>query len=750
MSTPARIGRFRIERALGRGGMGVVYEAFDEQLDRRVAVKTIAAGVADDEKARKRFLREARAAARVQHPNVCHLYEVGSDGEELYIAMELLAGESLASRIQKGPLPLEDSRDIVLEILSALEALHDHGIVHRDLKPSNIFLTPHGVKILDFGLAKDAPTNVVDTDEPTQSRLTQDGALLGTPRYMSPEQFQGLRVDHRCDVFAIGAVFFEMLTGKPVFPGETAGEVYHKTVYEPPPALGGSAAVEALDRVIRRALAKNPKDRYPSAAEMAEAIQLVTLTEDREAPSVQTITRLIVLPFRMLRPNPDVDFLAESIPDAITHALSGLGSLVVRSTAAASKLAGDTQDLERIAREADVDVALTGSLLHSGERMQVQVQLLQVPDGTVLWSQRSQIGMRDVFQLQDQIVEKIVDSLSLSLTAREQRMLASDVPASPTAYEFFLRGNRLVPLGMRNVDDMLIARDLYAQAVEEDPGYAPAWVRLGRCHWLIGKGSDDRDAEIAKAESCFEKALELSPELPLAHNVYALLDIDRGRAVEAMTRLLQRAGTGSRQTELFTALVQACKFCNLFEASIAAYERAVRLDKNVITSVNWTYFHMGDYDRALELPPSQTYLDAMVLSLRGENEEAIRRLGKFDSQSPFIRSLVLGLLATIEGNREEALEHAETTFARFADPEAVFYVVRHLAFLGEGETAVRELHRVLDGGFLCYRALTAPDPWFDPIRSRGDFRELVARAEIRYREAREAYREAGGEELLGV
>ena len=521
-------------------------------------------------------------------------------------------------------------------------------------------------------------------------------------------------------------------------------------MYEPPPALGGSPAVEALDRVIRRALAKHPKDRFAHAADMAEALQRVPVSEDAEAPSVQTITRLIVLPFRMLRPHPDVEFLAESIPDAITHALSGLGSLVVRSTAAASKLAGDTQDLERIAREADVDVALTGSLLHSEERMQVQVQLLQVPDGTVLWSQRSQIGMRDVFQLQDQIVEKIIDSLSLSLTAREQRMLASDVPASPTAYEFFLRGNRLMPLGLRNVDDLLIARDLYAQAVEEDPGYAPGWVRLGRCHWLIGKGSDDRDTDIAKAESCFEKALELNPELPLAHNVYALLDIDRGRAVEAMTRLLQRARAGSRQVELFTALVQACKFCNLFEASVAAYERAVRLDKNVITSVNWTYFHMGDYDRAIELGPSPTYLDAMVLSLRGENEEAIRRLGKFDSQSPFIRSMVLGLLATIEGNREEALEHAKTTFARFADPEAVFYVVRHLAFLGEGETAVRELHRVLDGGFLCYRALTAPDPWFDPIRSREDFRELVARAEIRYQEAREAYHAAGGEELLGV
>ena len=259
---------------------------------------------------------------------------------------------------------------------------------------------------------------------------------------------------------------------------------------EQPPALGGSEQAEALDRVIRRALAKNPKERYESAAQMAEVLASVTLSEDTGMPDVQTVTRLVVLPFRMLRPSPDVDFLAESLPDAITHALAGLQSLVVRSTAVASKLAGDGRDLGRIAREADVDVALTGSILHSGDRMQVQVQLLQVPSGTVLWSQRPQVSVRDVFQLQEQIVDKIVDSLSLSLTARERRMLASDVPVSPTAYEYFLRGNRLVyPQGMASIDNLMIAQELYQQAVEEDPGYAPP----------RGSGSDAAIGSSAKA-----------------------------------------------------------------------------------------------------------------------------------------------------------------------------------------------------------------------------------------------------------
>jgi serine/threonine protein kinase len=752
MATPERVGRFRIERELGRGGMGVVYEAYDEQLERRVALKTIAANVADDENARKRFLREARAAARVHHPNVCHLYEVG-DEDELFIAMELLSGESLAERTQKGPLPFDSTRDLGVEILTALQALHDHGIVHRDLKPSNIFLTAHGVKILDFGLAARTATNVLDTEEATHSRLTQDGVLLGTPRYMSPEQFQGLKADHRSDVFAIGSVLFEMATGRPAFPGDNPVEVYHKTMYEPPPAIGGSQSAEELDKIIRRALAKNPKDRYQRAADMADALSRVTSSTTTEAPSVQTVTRLIVLPFRMLRPDPEVDFLAESIPDAITHALTGLGSLTVRSTAAASKLGADSGDLERIAKDADVDVVLTGSLLHGGDRLQAQVQLVQVPDGKVIWSQRPQLAVRDIFQLQDRIVEKIVDSLSLSLTAREQRMLASDVPASPSAYEFFLRGNRLLyPQGVASMDNLLIARDLYSQAVDEDPRYAPAWVRLGRCHWLIGKGADDRDAEIAKAESCFEKALELNPDLALAHNVYALLDIDRGRAVDAMSRLIERARKGTAQPELFAALVQACKFCNLLEAAVAAYERAHALDRNVVTSVYAVYYLLGDYDRALELAPVPYYLDAAILSLRGHEEEAIRTLREREARdlSHFLRRLLAGLRAAIEGNREEVLEHSEATLAQFPDPEAAFLAVRHLAYIGQGRRAVEELHRVLEGGYLCYRSLTAPDSWFDPIRERNDFKELLALARSRYQEALEAYRDAGGEELLGV
>src|SRR5207245_1278680 len=227
-----------------------------------------------DEEARRRFWREARAAASVNHPNICQLYEIGEDQGELFIAMELLEGEALAERLRRGPLTVAETLPIALGILAALSALHARGIVHRDLKPSNVFLTPHGVKLLDFGLAR--------TSDPELTRslasvtdLTRAGMVMGTPRYMAPERLTGETADARCDLFAAGAIMFEMLAGRPAFDGRNVLEILHATLYEQPPALTGSPAVAAVDRVIRRALAKSPGERPASAEKLAEELRAV-------------------------------------------------------------------------------------------------------------------------------------------------------------------------------------------------------------------------------------------------------------------------------------------------------------------------------------------------------------------------------------------------------------------------------------------------------------------------------------------
>jgi serine/threonine protein kinase len=253
---PARIGQYAIERKLGEGGMGVVYAARDERLKRTVALKMMSS-LTNDERARTRFWREARVAASVNHPNVCQIYEISEDHGELFIAMELLEGEALSERVREGPLSIADALAIEFGILAALSALHARGIVHRDLKPSNVFITPHNVKVLDFGLARPEP----EPSLPSATSQSQDGTLLGTPSYMAPEQVTSGVVDSRSDLFAAGAILFELLAGRRAFAGRTVLDILHATLHEQPPALTGTPAVTAVDRVIRRARAKRPESQ---------------------------------------------------------------------------------------------------------------------------------------------------------------------------------------------------------------------------------------------------------------------------------------------------------------------------------------------------------------------------------------------------------------------------------------------------------------------------------------------------------
>jgi len=337
VKTPSR---YRIVRKLGEGGMGEVYAAHDERLDRPVAIKRLRPDRSDGQE-RERLWREARAAASVNHPNICQLYEIDSEGDELFLAMELLDGEPLSARLTRGALPVGEAGQIGLSVLGALAALHLKGIVHRDLKPSNIFLAQHGVKLLDFGLARPLTAG---------KDLTIPGMVMGTPRYMAPEQIEGGVVDARSDLFVLGAVLYEMVAARPAFNGNSVFAVARAITSEEPAALGGSASVVALDRVIHRALRKRPDDRYQTAAAFAQELRAALLAMDSASISpVRPITRLVVMPFRVLRPDPSIDFLAFSLADAVSSALSGLGSVVVRSTAAASRFATDTPDLAGLA-----------------------------------------------------------------------------------------------------------------------------------------------------------------------------------------------------------------------------------------------------------------------------------------------------------------------------------------------------------------------------------------------------------------
>jgi TolB-like protein len=749
---PDRIGRYTIERKLGQGGMGVVYAARDDRLERTVALKTLSS-MTTDPAARQRLWREARAAASVNHPNVCQIYEIGEDGGNVFIAMELLEGEVLAERLRRGPLSASEAVPAGLGILAALTALHGRGIVHRDLKPSNVFMTAHGVKLLDFGLARPE----VEATLSTIGDITREGAVMGTPRYMAPEQVMGDPVDSRSDLFAAGAILFEMLAGRPAFGGRTIPEIIHATCYEQPPALSGSPAVAAVDRVIRRALAKKPVERPASAEAMADDLRAVHIVASAQTASMMAhpLTRLVVLPFRVLRPDPETDFLAFSLPDAIATSLSGIGSLVLRSSAVAARFAGQTLDLKALATEADVDRVVMGTLLRAGDQLRASAQLVEVPAGTLLTSHTVQSALGDLFRLQDDIAKNVAEALALPLGGTPSP--TPDSPHNPRAYELFLRAQELA----RTYDGLPEARGLYEQCLALDPGFAPAWAHLGRCHRVIGKYINDEPDSEVRAEDAFRRALALSPRLSVAHKFYANLEADIGHAQDAVVRLLGEAERHGNDPELFAGLVHACRYCGLFDESIAAHVEARRLDPNVPTSVDQTVMMSGDVDRliAREMPRVVAGADDGIriigLGMAGRYDEARELLTGMRNvrealRIPLFMSWIDYLDAWIDRRTEDmaTVRRGFSSLKIQLDPEATFQEGWMMCDVGDYDAGLEHLERAIDKGYYVVPTLVGARQ-FDAIRNTPGFQAVLAKAEAGRARALAAFQGARGNRLLG-
>jgi eukaryotic-like serine/threonine-protein kinase len=748
------IGHYRIRRKIGQGAMGVVFEGWDERLERPVAVKTIIE-VQESKEARSRLWREARSLARVNHPNICQVFDVLEEGESLVLILELLHGQSLADRLLTGMMTTSDALVTARQILGALQAMHDLGIVHRDLKPSNVFLTRHGCKLLDFGLAR--ATDATITGDPNQTRtaasLTAPGLIVGTPHYMAPEQAAGLPTGPAADIFAVGSIFYEMLTGRRPFVGHSLVDILYSVMHQNPPPLSGSREIEALDRVIRRAMAKRVEDRYSSAGEVLQALESVSLSGSTAvAARTRTVSRIIVLPFRTPKSDEQTDFLSYALPDAISNSLSAMDNLIVRSTLLAAKFEGRL-DPKRLAVEADVDAFLTGSLLRAGDQFRLTCQLIEAPSGSVLWSESANSSMQDLFMIQDELCERILQSLQFPLDERERRSSHRDVPDSARAYEYYLRANQLALT--RTLESMSLARDLYVQCLEESPNYASAWARLGRvCHFLR-KFGDDADGNVERSEQAFNRAFALHPDLPLAHNLYTPAECDQGHTQKAMLRLLERARFRRNDPELFAGLVQACRYCDELDASIAAHIRGRHLDPHLITSAAHTYFLLGDYANTLDCYSKKGayYLDCAALVAMGQNQIALSKLRERERSggaTGAVQGIMRSLRAYLEDNREECLNAivaADTAIHK--DPETLFYSARHLARINETDRAISALLTAVHRGFLCASAISR-DPWFDSLRSLPRYVELMQEAERRRIETHAAFLAAGGEQVISV
>jgi TolB-like protein len=747
---PDRIGRYRIVRLVGQGGMGVVYEGHDDRLDRPVAIKVVRAEVLADPAAYDRFRREARAAARVSHPNICALYEFDEENGQPFLVMELLAGETLAKRLERGALSWPELARLADQMLSALTALHQQGVIHRDLKPANIFLTPHGAKLVDFGLAQPAVV-----DDVTRIGLTGAGMLVGTPQYMSPERLAGEPADERADVWAAAAVLYEAAAASPAFPGRTLAEIIHAVGYDEPKPLEGTLAL-TLDRALRPAFAKDPARRTATVEVFARGIREATANAVGETISqplgrgkdsgsaAKPATRFVALPLRVLRADPETDFLAFSVPDAVSAALSSLSGVVVRAPRALP--AGADTDARKIGREWAVDVILSGTLMRAGSAVRVSAQLIDAADGTLRWSDTAQAPLEDLFRLQDELTSCIVSSLHLPLTGQDRRALERQAPANPEAYALFMRANQLMTESVHWED----ARKLYEQAVELDPDYAPAWANLGRARRVLAKWGGSTGATLRAAQAAFARALALDPDLSAPYEQLAYVDIELGLAPETMARLLDRAADRPRDARLMAGLVAACRYAGLLDASVAAHAKAVAIDAEATTTVAWTHFDLGDYPSAIRTDvgtlPFCALLSRLVTGDIGPTE--IKRVE--DTMPP--GSLQAGMRVYrlfAEGDVRQAIaELGQLVASGMRDPEAWFLGGTFMARAGAADEAIDWLTRSVDAGYGSYRALLERDH-YDKLRGTAAFDRLVERARGRVEHARRLYERAGGPAILG-
>jgi DNA-binding winged helix-turn-helix (wHTH) protein/tetratricopeptide (TPR) repeat protein len=463
------------------------------------------------------------------------------------------------------------------------------------------------------------------------------------------------------------------------------------------------------------------------------------------------LATIVVLPLKILRPDPDSDFLAFSLPDAIAASLADRPNIVVRSPVAARCHGGAEANLATLASVLQARFALAGTLTHAGDRIGVRLQLLELPAGTVMWSDSRTTTLPEMFDVQDALAARVALSLTTSVGASPPVLRAErDRPRSAGAYAFYLRANQLA----HEVSHWAEARDLYRACLDLDPDYAPAWARLARAERLIGKFSssvEDAAAHLARADDAFQRALGLNPDLSIGHSLYAQLMIDVGRADDAMRLLLERAGRRPTDPELYAGLVHALRYCGLLEASIAAHRRARQLDPTMPTSIHHTWWMIGEYEHALaETLGDIGYMQGLALASLGREREAIAALRwrERETTESRIRPYLTSLRALLEGDRETSLAAVQAATANLIDAEAVFYMARTLARLGAHDRAAIELRRVVDGGFWCYTTFVR-DSWLDPVRGRSDVSQLFEEAREHVERARAIFRESNGVELLG-
>jgi eukaryotic-like serine/threonine-protein kinase len=648
LTVGTKLGPYEILAPLGAGGMGEVYRARDSRLPRTVAIKILPTGLADNPAARQRFQREAKAISSLQHPNICTLYDIGSENGIDFLVMEYLEGETLQDRLVGGSLPLEQVLRYAMEIADALDTAHRKSFVHRDLKPSNVFLTRHGeAKVLDFGLVKLEEESVTDLRTMTNpANLTSPGTAVGTVAYMSPEQARGDELDARTDIFSFGAVLYEMTSGKPAFPGKTAAVIFKAILDQTPvaPSQLNPEFPQRLEEIIFKALEKDRDVRYQSAADIRA--DLKRLRRDtasvsgattgrantaqkkpwwRAKPAIiagiltvvalaaaayffwprktKTIDSIAVLPFANASADPSMEYLSDGITEGIIDRLSGLPDIKVISRTSAFRYKKRDIEPQKIARELGVQGLVTGRVIQRGDELSVSAELVDTREDKQLWGEQYKRQLADIASVQQEIASAISGNLRVRLTSEEKTRLGKTYSANAEAYQLYLKGRYHANQG--TAEGYKKGIEYFQQAIDKDPGYALAYASLADSYVGLGGGNayaPPRET-LPKAKAAATKALELDETLGEAHAAlgYAgfFSDWNWAKAEREFRRAIELNPNNAISHAVYSEILGTQE---RFDESVAEGERAQKLDPlspHVLTQLGYAYLSTRRYDEAI-------------------------------------------------------------------------------------------------------------------------------------------------------
>ncbi len=670
------ISHYEVLAKIGEGGMGVVYKGEDKNLKRVVALKFLPQDLMKNPEAKERFIQEAQAAAALDHPNICPVYEIEEVDGQTFIAMAYIGGQSLNEMISAGPMNVDRAICIAIQVAEGLQEAHSRGIVHRDIKPANIILTERGQpKIMDFGLAK--LSWGVD--------LTKTAMIMGTVAYMSPEQAKGESIDHRTDIWSFGAMLYEMLSGERPFKGRSDHAILHSLLYEEPEPIGklrGDLLV-GMEKIIAKCLQKNPKKRYRDMESLLEDLKSIPLEDKSESSRAKAVEKKIpsiaVLPFVNMSADPDNEYFSDGLSESIINVLTQLNNFKVVARTSAFSFKGKDVNIREIGRELNVENVLEGSVQKAGNRLRITAQLISVKDGYHLWSEKFDRSLDDVFAIQDEISLQIVDILKVKLGRDEKSMLIKRYTEDIEAYNLYLKG--LYHSARLTKEGVAKALDFFRQVISRDPTYALAYAGISDCHtrntWYYYHPPKE---ELPKALAFAEKALALDSQLSEAHAVLGYTKMLYDRDWEGAGRELQHAielnpgnALAHNNYSVYFAVL------GKHDKSIKEAQKALELDPISIwmmINLGMRYFYDNQFDMCLKYTQKAIDMDphsflghcysSFPLIFLGRSKEAIQAarrateiLGEY---SPHIL-IALGLAYSAAGKRGEVEKVLEELIA---------------------------------------------------------------------------------------